>query len=95
LRRLYLFWRKTGYETELLTKTFVYPIWFNSYKTNRGKDNQNSGQIFQIELNKDKAIPIILSIIVDNYIPLRGKKIKDGYFLHLPLLKMHFHLDNI
>jgi len=35
-------------------------------------------------LNTDKALPIISSIIVDNYIPLIGKKIKRGYFLPLP-----------
>ncbi|HNZ44356.1 MAG TPA: hypothetical protein PKH12_00345, partial [Candidatus Syntrophosphaera thermopropionivorans] len=53
-----------------------YQIWFNSYRTNRGRDNQNLEQIYQTELNTDKAIPIIPLIVVDNYIPLIGNKVK-------------------
>jgi len=71
---------KTDHETKLLTKTFAYPIWFKSYRTNRGRYNQNPEQICPTELNTNKALLIILSIIVDNYIPLRQKKIKERYF---------------
>ena len=67
---------KPNNETELLAKTFSYQIWFNSYRTNRGRDNQNLEQIYQTELNTDKAIPIIPLIVVDNYIPLIGNKVK-------------------
>ena len=75
---------KPNNETKLLAKTFSYPIWFNSYRTNRGRDNQNPEQIYQTELNIDKAIPLIPPIVVDNYIPLMGKKVKWGNFLPLP-----------
>ena len=71
LWRRSLFWGKTDNETELLTKTFAYPRWFNSYRTNRDRYNQNPEQIYPIELNTDKALPIMLLIVVDNYIPLR------------------------
>ena len=69
---------KPNNETELLAKTFSYQIWFNSYRTNRGRDNKNPEQIYQTELNTDKAIPLIPPIVVDNYIPLMGKKVRGG-----------------
>ncbi|MDY0218654.1 MAG: hypothetical protein RBR14_04795, partial [Candidatus Cloacimonas acidaminovorans] len=56
----------------------------NSYRNNRGRNNQNPEQIFQSELNTDKPIPLIPPIIVDNYMHLLGKDIKGGYFLPLP-----------
>ncbi|HOQ83380.1 MAG TPA: hypothetical protein PLT80_03915, partial [Candidatus Syntrophosphaera thermopropionivorans] len=70
-----------------------YQIWFNSYRTNRGRDNQNPEQIYQTELNTDKAIPLIPPIVVDNYIPLMGKKVKGGYFLPLPPNLRKYMLD--
>ncbi|HRU48288.1 MAG TPA: hypothetical protein P5331_06920, partial [Candidatus Syntrophosphaera sp.] len=42
-------------------------------------------QIYQTELNTDKAIPLIPQIVVDNYIPLMGKKVKgDTFCLYHP-----------
>ena len=82
---------KPNNDTELLAKTFAYQIWFNSYRNNRGRNNQNPEQIFQSELNTDKPIPLIPPIIVDNYMHLIGKDIKGGYFLPLPPIKgKHF-----
>ncbi|HOL24544.1 MAG TPA: hypothetical protein PLN14_07445, partial [Candidatus Hydrothermia bacterium] len=45
---------------------------------NRGRDNQNPEQIYQTELNTDKAIPLIPPIVVDNYIHLIGKEGQGG-----------------
>ena len=72
-----------------MAKTFAYQIWFNSYRNNRGRNNQNPEQIFQSELNTDKPIPLIPPIIVDNYMHLLGKDIKRGYFLPLPPTQKH------
>ena len=59
--------------------------------------NQNPEQIYPIELNTDKTLPIMLLIVVDNYIPLRWKKIKGEYFSPLPLslYKLGYFLKRI
>jgi len=56
---------KPNNETELLAKTFASQIWFNSYRNNRNRNNQNPEQIFPSELNTNKPLPVIPPILVD------------------------------
>ncbi len=75
---------KPNSEIDLLAKTFAYQIWFNSFRNNRGRNNQNLEQIFQSELNTKKPLPNIPPILVDKYIQLIAKDNEVGYFLPLP-----------
>ena len=79
---------KPNNEIALLAKTFAYQIWFNSYRNNRNRNNQNPEQIFQSELNTNKPLPVIPPILVDKYMQLFGKDIKGGCFLPLPPKKI-------
>ncbi|HQB50209.1 MAG TPA: hypothetical protein PLW33_05990, partial [Candidatus Cloacimonas sp.] len=63
---------------------FAYQIWFNSFRNNRGRNNQNPEQIFQSELNTMKPLPVIPPILVYKYIQLIAKDNEVGYFLPLP-----------
>jgi len=76
---------KPNNEIDLLAKTFPYQIWFNSYRNNRGRNNQNTEQIFPSELNTNKPIPVIPPISVDKYMQLIGKENKgDNFYLYHP-----------
>ena len=75
---------KPNSEIDLLAKTFAYQIWFNSFRNNRGRNNQNLEQIFQSELNTMKPLPVIPPILVYKYIQLIAKDNEVGYFLPLP-----------
>ena len=86
---------KPNNEIALLAKTFAYQIWFNSYRNNRNRNNQNPEQIFPSELNTNKPLPVIPPILVDKYMQLFGKDIKgDTFYLYHPSKRI-FCLDRL
>jgi len=91
LKKNSLLFKKPNSEIDLLAKTFAYQIWCNSFRNIRGRENQNSEQIYPSELNTKKPLPVVPAILVYEYMQLIGKANKKGdtfYPCHLSSPKL-------
>jgi transposase len=85
---------KPADETDLIARSWAYQIWFNSKRTNRGRNNMSPDQIFKMELGKRKAVPVIPPFVVDRFIKHAEKvNSQGGYFLALPPTMMRIFTD--